>query len=86
MKSGIKMSVFCFGDQGGAKKPKNQKVQFISKKVFFLVGGHLGDKSKCQKIRNIIIWPVSGPIGPKKGKNKHNGKGQFFRNIGLKIG
>ena len=73
------MSDFCFGDRGGPKSPKIRKCNFLVKKtVFFLVGGHLGDKSKCQKIRNIIIWPVSGPIGPKKGKNKHNGKGQFL--------
>ena len=39
--------------------------------------------SKNQKYHNLT---VSGPIGPRKGKNKHNGKGQFFRNIGLKIG
>ena len=50
-KSGIQL----WGSRG-AKKPKNQKVQFFSKKpVFFLVGGHLGDKFKCQKIKNIII-------------------------------
>ena len=41
--------------KGGQKAQKSKWNFFLKKRVFFLVEGNLGDKFKCQKLKDITI-------------------------------